>query len=320
MTLHSHPLCPIHPADYTWALLVRRQERPSIFNRTGLSCAVPKYVNPHTGEIVRCEKSTCVYCLLVGAGRIVGAIRLSAPTHTFALTGVGTTEKEIKKAVRRWLRVLRRITGHNIQICWSAEPGPRGTNPHVHGFLWASGSVEDADMTTSVEKSHLGREHHFQYREDEMNAEFIAYILKTLAIDDLRHYFLQLNGLANKITLVHFTNDFLRNGEGGEKLTLPEARREAYRQARLARRGQRITPGAPIPDDSSTASSGDHVPSDTSNSNDRAVDLEDFDFIDVPDDDADTPPLPPKGQRHVRYTRADDITERTRANLRLPYM
>ena len=97
------------PADYVRLLSAAIDRKPSVFDREGETCSSPKSVNAATGEIVRCGKSTCVYCLLVDAGRIAGAIQLSAPTHIFALTWVGRTEQEIKCSVRRWLRALRSV-------------------------------------------------------------------------------------------------------------------------------------------------------------------------------------------------------------------
>ena len=206
-----------------------------------MQCVSPKSVTG-TGEILRCEKSTCDYCLLANAGRLVGAIRLAAPTHTFGLTLVGDDGQTIRASTRKWLRALRRITSLRIETCWAAEMGPEDTNPHVHGYLWASGSISEVDMISAVEKAGLGREYHFQDRReesgwDEVAAEFFAYIFKSLASDELRGSFLELNRSGAKATLHHNTPGFFKSGADGKKLTLREAKKEAYRLHRLAKDG-----------------------------------------------------------------------------------
>jgi hypothetical protein len=217
-------------------------------------------VDLDTGEILRCERNDCVSCLLVNAGRIVGAIRLSAPTHSFGLSPSGETAKEIQGSMRRWLRCMRNITGFNIQICWAAETGPRGTNPHVHGFLWASGSIEEADVAAAVARSHIGREFHFKYEDGEYDAEYLAYIFKALAEDQLRGLFLDLNRSGKRTTVHHATNDFFRNGADGERLSLRDAKKQAYRQHRPSGRGRQSNPDI-ITTNASTAVPEVHTPS-----------------------------------------------------------
>ena len=322
------------PADYASAPPCRPKKRPSIFNREGLTCAAPKYVDTTTGEIVRCEKCTCTYCLLVDAGRIVGAIRLSATTHSFGLSLLGETATEIQESVRRWLQCLRRITGLDVQICWAAETGPRGTNPHVHGFLWASGSIEEADVAAAVARSHIGREFHFKYEDGEYDAEYLAYIFKALAEDQLRGLFLDLNRSGKRTTIHHATNDFFRNGADGEKLSLRDAKKEAYRQHRPSGRGRQYNPDV-ITTNVSTAvpevhtpSMGEHRPSDlhpgtpppmadnsavTGNTEEEGpLDVGEFDLIAeltfVDGSNRDEVVVPPRASDLHLLARCDDLT------------
>jgi hypothetical protein len=234
---------------------------PSVFAASqGMECPHPKggeLVDYSPGEIVwypspgqdsatgewlkyRCEKNTCIYCALVNAGRIAGAILLAEPTQEFTLTQVGDDPAAIKARVARWLRILRK---HHpvVEVAWAAELNPERTLFHVHGFLHTGRTdavVSKEHMAEAVQKADVGWRFSIGQvpRHRRKLVSHYQYPMKTLADPELRSIFLDLNRSPERLRLIQSSNSFWRDGRNGERLTLSEAKRYSYQRSGAWRR------------------------------------------------------------------------------------
>ena len=189
-----------------------------------------------SGEILtwRCSRNSCPSCVITNARRIAGAIRLSEPTHAVALTQVGNDRDTIRERVARFSASMRR-TLPEFRWVWAAEPNPRGTGTHIHGFAHTgtSGSeIEDLSVAKAARSSCVGSVLHVRDIKPNSNAQYFAYPMKSLADPKLQGAFLGLNGTPERIYLIRASKTgFWRIGEDGPSVTRTKAQVEAYRQA-----------------------------------------------------------------------------------------
>jgi hypothetical protein len=166
---------------------------------------------------------------------------LAQPTHSFSITLVGAHYREIMGKMSALLKILRRIDP-SFQWVWAVEVNPKHTGCHVHGFCYVAPDhrmVERSTIIRALSAANFclddGRVPMWTLGRlmPDVSAEYLQYPMKCLIDPILAPRFLDLNGTERRRQLIHPSNGFWRDGVGGRKLTLREAKKISYGRSRM---------------------------------------------------------------------------------------
>lgn len=237
-------------------ILDHGDKAPTLFNVDLPKCPNPKrrrVIDDATGEIDyvpytwrdrqgreerinRCEKNSCPVCVVLNGQRIAGAIMLAEPSWWFCLTLVGDSAPLIHKRVATFIHYSRRQIP-SLLACWAAEANPEQTGCHVHGYLHAApderricrNSFEDP-----VSRAGVGRHWEIGPVRNPSGVDYFGYLMKSLVGGDyMAERFLDLNGSAQRLRLIHSSRGFWRDGTGGPTLTRSQAEVIAFQRSKL---------------------------------------------------------------------------------------
>jgi hypothetical protein len=211
-----------------------------------LECSNPKtigQVDPDNGEIqhvirfrfdqnlrrqvpVRCGRNDCYACAIWNGRNIARAIWLSQPNYALTLTDVGNTYELILKRLNKFISRMREFYP-TLEYAWMVEPNPRETGNHAHFFIH---TLDETIRKSVVERAWTRRVDLKRVRTNS-TVPYFGYELKTLAVPELARVYRSLNGVPQKQALVHNSNGFFRDGNGGKVMTRAEA--EVLARSRL---------------------------------------------------------------------------------------
>jgi hypothetical protein len=189
----------------------------------------------------RCTNNSCPTCCVLNARRLVGALMLAVPTHSFSVTLVGSTAAEVSDNMKHFMNFMR-LSDDTLEYVWVAEPNPGMTGSHVHGFLYcSSGIIKESQLTDASSRSGLGRSK-LKTVSPDSNASHFAYLFKCLANSEVRDQFLDLNSSSSRRRLIHASRassglsnpsrtGFWRDGVGGRGLTQDAAIQLSYKRS-----------------------------------------------------------------------------------------
>jgi hypothetical protein len=195
-----------------------------------------------TGEVApyRCGRNRCVVCGAAKAYRVGLAIGLAEPPRFFTLTQVGNHPQEVRERMRVLLQHLRRA-GYPWEVAWSAEPNPKGTGAHVHGYQHGPFTPQPL-LSRFAESAGMGRVVDIrQARVKGMHGyglkalKSAGYSLKNASRKEAIEAYYEINGGR----MVRVTRRFWRDGRDGEQLpTMRDAMRVAV-QRRFGEGGEK---------------------------------------------------------------------------------
>ena len=224
-------------------LLLGYKRRLTIFDPHLFTCV-------QTRHGFRCKRRGCIACLITEARRRAWAIRMSAPTHAFVLTGAGHDHATVMGSIRRWRRYLDAQYGCPVKVCGSIETTLNG-HIHIHGFIYVDGVLDalklDMDFQAACNRAGLGDcwidriggDDWAEYAEEiagidadrEAAAAYYGYPTSSMVDDRLLDAFLELNKQGENYHLGFQSHDFFRDGGDGEHLTERAAKQRAYERA-----------------------------------------------------------------------------------------
>jgi len=185
--------------------------------------------------LIRCGKNKCSICRVINARRISHAIHLSAPTNEFAVTQVGSTAAEIGAHMRRFIAAVRDAVPQ-FQCVWAAEVNPGGTGVHVHGYFHAGLqmiNIRPSVFRRAQQRAHVGLHWDVRSLPTSAGASYFGYPLKSLADPELAENFVALNNSSGRrVSLIHATRGFWRDGPTGPPISRSAAERISYRRAK----------------------------------------------------------------------------------------
>jgi len=192
---------------------------------------------------LRCGKNTCPTCRVINACKISHAIHLSAPTHAFTPTQVGSTAAEISAHMRRFIAAVRKAVPE-FQCVWAAEVNPGGTGVHVHGYFHTGLQMIEIPapvFTRAQQRAQVGLVVDVGLVPTSAGASYFGYPLKSLADPELAENFVALNNSSERrVSLIHATRGYWRDGPTGLPISRSAAERISYRRAMAKlRAGQR---------------------------------------------------------------------------------
>jgi hypothetical protein len=222
-------------------------EKPSIFTEVVAPCPTPRLSNNvdyDTGEILPrmvrnyrgewvedpCTTNGCPSCSVTNARRLSGAILLAWPSHKFYVTLLGSDYQEINNNMGNLMTHMRR-SDDSLQWVWAAEPNPRSTGNHAHGFIHcSSGEVDPEVLAAACRRYGIGQHCDLEPVPSSYRASNFGYLFKSLVVEEDREVFLDLNGSPDRRKIAHWSGEFWRDGVDGRRLTKDEALKVSLRK------------------------------------------------------------------------------------------
>ena len=231
-------------------------EKLGLFNVDPGPCLNPKgeYItNSKTGEpefipsiwyydeqgcprLHRCGTCSCRSCVVINGRIIACAIHLAHPHCWFAATQVGVSHSEIMCRMRTFHRAARSI---DAAFCsaWAAERNPRGTGNHIHGF--AHTELNNKKELGRIFRegflsAEFGERSEFEILAYPVDVPFFAYPMDDIADDHSLESYRALNYAGDRPSLIHNSRAFFRDGEGGQILTMNEAKKVSFDRYRAS--------------------------------------------------------------------------------------